>query len=584
MANLSVSLQTALSALQFNQAAIDVTSNNVSNANTEGYTRKVITAQTPVRDGQAAGVEIAKIQRSVSNQLIRELRAQMTMLGTLGVQDDFYGRMQEMFGTLDSDSTLSNRIGDLTAAFQALDVNPQGTSEKQHVVQVAVALAQDLNRMATEIQNMRRDADQGIATAVKEINQQLVIIEELNDQIAQQKALDRPTGDLEDQRDLALQRLSEQIDITAFSRADGRVAVFTQSGRALLDTTAVTLTHNPAVNVDASITYPGGFASIDANGIDLTTEITGGKIAGYIQMRDQILPNLTSEIDRLAVTLRDEVNKIHNDGATFPAPNALTGTRTVAGTDAFSGTGTVRIAVVDAAGEAVVVPFDFDLTALGATTVANVVTQINTALSGFATASINAQGKLVISADNAANGVVIDEGTSSVGGRGFSHYFGLNDFFVGDSSVSLSGQIAVRSDIVANPNLVATGEVASGAIAVGNPVITQGDNGVAQRIADRFTQQISFAAAGTLPALNLTMSDYAAEILGVNAVQADNAQQTLAFRKGVFDDLSFKAASLSGVNVDEELSNLLVYENAYNAAARLISVIQEMMDTLQNMV
>src|SRR5690606_103319 len=99
--------------------------------------------------------------------------------------------------------------------------------------------------------------------AVAEINTQLSQIDELNGEIARNKVLNMPIGDLEDKRDVALGKLAEQIDINYFTRSTGEVVVFTTSGRTLLHSDPVTLSHTSVSSMTASFSYPGTVDAID---------------------------------------------------------------------------------------------------------------------------------------------------------------------------------------------------------------------------------------------------------------------------------------------------------------------------------
>jgi flagellar hook-associated protein 1 FlgK len=340
-----------------------------------------------------------------------------------------------------------------------------------------------------------------------------------------------------------------------------------------------TFTHTPSAGLDVSVTYPGPIDGIYLDGVDITTELVNGKLGAMIRQRDTTLPNLAAEIDVLANTIFDQINAIHNDGAAFPPPNTLTGTRTVAGGDAFAGSGTTRIAITDANGQLVAPPVELDLTAYA--TVGALVTAIDTALGADGTASI-VGGKLVIDAAVSTNGVVINENDTAIGTQGFSHYFGLNDFFVGDNSVNLASNIAVRSDIVTTPELISHTELSATAAIAGDQAITDGGISVAQRLADVFNTTIAFGATGELGATNVKMSEYASQILAFNATQAAEADNQIAFKEVLYSDIKFRAESFSGVNIDEEMADLITLQNSFAAVARVITVTQELMDTLNN--
>jgi flagellar hook-associated protein 1 FlgK len=564
--SLDIALNNALTGLRTVQSALQITSNNVTNANTDGYSRKSAQQVSLVLAGQGAGVSITDVTREVNDNLLRQLRNYTSMIGQLTVNSDFFQRTQQIFGTLSSSSSLTAGLSDLSTAVEALATSPEDPTRQAAAITAAVALTQRFNDASDSIQQLRTEADQGIATSVNAINLDLGKIADLNDQIATNYASNMPTADLLDQRDLALTDLSQQMDFTTFTRSNGEIVIVSGGGRVLLDGTAPTLTHSPVAAADPSVTYPGAIDGINFNGVDITSDIHSGKLAALIDMRDTTLPNLQTQIDSLATTLADQVTA-----------NTLTGTRTVAGADPVAGTGTVRIAVVDGSGKLVAAPLDLDLTTVA--TVTDVVNAINAALGANGTASI-VGGKLQIDAANAANGIAINEGTSAIGTKGFSNYFGLNDFFVNTGGTSSAAGIQVRSDIVTSPSLMSRGDLSMTAAIAGDSAITSGNNTIAARIATAFDTRVNFSAAGGLPASTTTLSDYSGQILGLNATSAANATNTLTYQQGLYADVKNRADSVSGVNIDEEMANLIKLQQNYGAVSRVISVTSTLMDTL----
>ncbi len=339
----------------------------------------------------------------------------------------------------------------------------------------------------------------------------------------------------------------------------------------------------------------GGIGPILSGPNDITASIKSGELHGIIEARDTILPNLQAEIDKLTQMLRDEVNALHNTGTSRPPPNTLTGTRIFAqpATDTLTFSAAVRIAAVDANGNFVA---HYDLAA-GTYTVKQVETLINANLAGYATASTSTNGPLSIAASNSANGIAIvdlsDQTVTHTDGAttytGFSNYFGLNDLFVtptrvqGDSIPGIAGMIQVRGDIVKDPALLARGALVSTtspAPKAGDLGVALGDASVAQKIADRFLAALAFSATGNLPLTATDLAGYASEILSTTAVSASSAAKTAMFKETLFQELSFRNESISGVNIDEELRNMVLFENAYAATARVIQVVDDLFDLL----
>ena len=307
----------------------------------------------------------------------------------------------------------------------------------------------------------------------------------------------------------------------------------------------------------------------------VTSSLLSGRIKGLVETRDSALVDLGNQIEALSDTLRDQVNAIHNQGSGFPAANVLTGTRTVAGSDAFQATGNMRISVVGATG-LIVDTVDIDLTATGATTVNGLMSTINTALSGNALAQIT-NGNLVITATNSSNGLAINDigSAESATTLGVSHFFGLNDFFTG----ARSRDLAVRSDISTDPSRVSTAQLSTAAN-VGEAGITIGDNRTAQALDGIDDTQFTFAAVGGLPNSVATLGEFTGAIIGLNSVRAANAEQVNDRADLLLDNVTNLLTSQTGVNLDEELSNLILFQNAFEMSARILSIASEMFDLL----
>jgi len=597
--SLSVSLFSALSGLQTNQAALQVISENVTNANTVGYTRKVALPETVTLAGSAAGVELGDIARNVDPYLVADSNDALSQLAAIDVQSNYYQRIQDLYGQPDSNTSVSARIGNLGAALLELAATPESPALQIDAVNKAVTLAQQLNDMADQIQALRTQADQDIATKLHSVNEKLEAVAELNADIASRLAVGQSAADLEDQRDQAVQALSELIGVKTFTRESGVMVVMTPDGRVLADSVAATLSHDAAAQLDASIGYPGGINGIPMGGADITGSLAGGEVGGLIELRDSLLPGMQDELDRLAQVLRDELNQAYNLGSALPPANTVTGTRSFAapGADSVSFTADVRIGVVDPAGDFVAY---YDLPA-GAYTVSAIEGLIDANLAGFASASTAAGGPLSISADDPANGIaIVDLGANSVTHtdgatvyQGFSHYFGLNDLFVtpgaspGDPAAGIANTIAVRSDIVADQDLLVRGTLDSGtgaaAPAIGSAAIAAGDNGAVQALADAFGRSVTFAAAGNLAATSTTLAGYGADIVSANSIKASQHASSVEFRRTVYDQLAYRLQSESGVNVDEELANMIVYQNAYAATAQVITTTEELFEILNGM-
>jgi flagellar hook-associated protein 1 FlgK len=682
--SLNIALYNAISGLQANSRSLDVTAQNVSNVNTEGYSRKVAQQQSVFVNGQGAGVEIVKVSRKVNEFMISQLRDAITNLGDAGVRDEFYARMQDMFGTLASDSSIGYGLAELGARFQALADTPENVSLRTDLIERSRLMVEQLNDMALQIEALRVEVDRNIEDGVNVINTQLGVVQELNLRIAAGIALGQGVGELQDKRDIALDKIAELIDIQQFSRSNGEVVVMTKLGRTLVDRIAVTMTHTSVSSINPLVTLASGaIDGINLNGTDITSEIDGGQLAGLIAMRDELLPNLHSQMQELVTQLHDQVNAVHNQGASYPGMTSVTGTRTFAAADPPVWTGTFRIGVTDASGT--IVEF-LDVNLAATTTVGDLVTAIN-GMTNVSASLTGSPGQISITATGASR-FSFNEMTSAVtvGNRtmGASDFLGLNDFFSsgneyddyssayqssattalgvagtltvsggfgttgvaygsGDSLTDIAAnitangtlaaagisativadgagfrlritdaggdnfyvtdssglvstfnvkvhdagivtQVSVRSDIANDPSLVSRGTLNnSGSMLVGDVGLSTGDKSSIQALSNLFNAKLSYNATNQLAASTSTFSQYATEILSLNAVQASAANNNMTSRQVLVDNLEAKTASISGVNLDEELSLMIILENAYAASARVITTSQKMFEMLTNM-
>ncbi|HSR72582.1 MAG TPA: flagellar hook-associated protein FlgK, partial [Kiloniellales bacterium] len=223
------SLYSAVSGLQTAQKQLQVVSNNIANVNTEGYTRKIAAPESVVLDGQGAGVRLTEIQRTVDENLLKQLREHIARLTGQQVESHYLERTQTLFGSPANNSSLSHTITTLGTALEALAADPENLVNRSNVLDSARLLAEQLNYTSDNVQRLRLDADRQIGESVTRINDLLGEIHEYNQEISRALALGNSAADLEDQRDTLLTRLSEEIDIKYFKRTTGEVAISTSS-------------------------------------------------------------------------------------------------------------------------------------------------------------------------------------------------------------------------------------------------------------------------------------------------------------------------------------------------------------------
>ncbi|MGF6306710.1 flagellar hook-associated protein 1 FlgK [Bradyrhizobium sp. i1.8.4] len=584
MSSLDIARSIAFSGLSATQVQISVASANISNADTKGYTEKTANRSSSVTSGVGTGVTITGISSAVDKLLLKSLVGADSDLGAADTNNSYLTELEQLYGSTSSadsattGTSLANTIAAFESALSSLASTPSSASLQSNAVSALAAVTTQLQQTSSGIQKLRANADQDIASSVSDINTDLQQISDLNKQIKQEAAAGQPTADLEDQRNSALQDLASQMNVSYFTTSSGDLQVYTGSGQALVDSTAHPLSYTPASNVTASTTYGTGssnsFSGITVNGVDITSQISSGKVSALITLRDQTLPAAQSQLDELAEQLASSVNAVSNQGTSVPPPVSLTGIATVSSSTPLSATGTVRIAVADKSGNLVSYK-DLDLSSYA--TVGDLVNAIN-GISGLS-ASVDANGHLSISATGSGNGVAINEMTSSVGssGQGFSDYFGLNGLITGTGA----SDIAVRSDILSGTAALPTSTLdASSTLTVGNSVLSPGSATVVNLLSSTLTGSTSFAMAGGLGATTGSFTDYAAAIVANVAGKATQASAAYTAKQTAQSTYASSLSSQSGVNLDQESANLSSLQNKYAAASQIITAINAMFSAL----
>jgi flagellar hook-associated protein 1 FlgK len=319
MGTLTALLNLSQNALEANQAALDITSNNVANANTPGYTDEIATWQesdTVSLSGGATAAEGASVS-AVSQRdpvLNQRVQQQTQLQASSAAESTALNDLQSIFGIIStSTSPVSTTIGtDVNAFFSALSAlqaNPSDSSVRQGVLSAAGQLASDLNGAANQIAQQTTGLNQQVSGVVGQVNSLTASIAQLNLQIESKSASDGPSGDagtLEDQRQQDLTQLSQYIGFDQTKTENGGLTLTTANGAVLVSEgqSFALGTSNVGGNVDV----------VSSAGKDITSALTGGSLGGILQARDQDLPQVSTALDSLAYGIGSAVNAQNEAG------------------------------------------------------------------------------------------------------------------------------------------------------------------------------------------------------------------------------------------------------------------------------
>ncbi|MEE8247041.1 MAG: flagellar hook-associated protein FlgK, partial [Alphaproteobacteria bacterium] len=428
-------LQVALSALNTSQAALRTASGNIANVNTPGYARRVLIQETLVVGTQGSGVRVAEVRRIVDAFLIDELRNASSEAMAAEVQASLHDRIQSLLGGPGDENTLAARLNQMFVSLADLTMDSSSVVRRTAAINDLQAFGDEVSRLAQQIQDLRAEVDRQIQGEITKVNDALKRIQDLNPLIARESLAGRDASALIDQRDQAITDIAGVMDIRVSDLGNNTVGISTVSGVTLLDNVPRTLVYTPP----ATGTSATGFPAITVNAFDPSTGVAkaagspldravrSGSLRGYLDMRNGQLPDLAEQLGELAGMVVDQLNAVHNDNTAVPPPNALVGHNSgLTGADAHGFTGKLTLAVIDSSNE---IADSFVLDFASYATFDQAIAAANAALAGNGTLSL-AGGVMSFSAVNPANGVsMLQDATtpSSRGGRGFAHFFGLND-------------------------------------------------------------------------------------------------------------------------------------------------------------
>jgi flagellar hook-associated protein 1 len=308
MAGLFGTLSVALSGLQAQQGALEITANNVANANTPGYSRArpvLVEGDPIVTDSLTLGSGV-KLQGSQSlRDPILELRLnqETQQQGRFDAIVSAMQQVQVMFSGNGND--LGTQITNFFNSLQQLSTNPSDLSQRQGVLTAAGNLATAFHTTVANLQSQRDNLDLSVSQTVDQINTYATQIAQLNTQISGLQNIGENADTFIDQRNNVIRQLSGLVDIAEVQSNNGLTVSTTNGTPLVAEQQSFTLQTKP----DSS-----GVNHIFAQGVDITSKITAGKLAGILDVRDQEIPQVVSDLDTLSSGLSSSLNAAHQAG------------------------------------------------------------------------------------------------------------------------------------------------------------------------------------------------------------------------------------------------------------------------------
>lgn len=441
--SISSVLLAGLSGLRASQTAMGVVSQNLANANTPGYVRAEVSYSPLVQVGQSGGVQIESITRAADQFLATASYIAAANYASASVRSDLLTRAQESFGDPASSASMFAQLDSFWSSLSEISVDPSSALRRGDAVSALQAMFSEVNRVGSTLQDLIAEADQRIANAVDEAQDLMNRIDQLNGEIRLNQRIGADSTAAENSQSILVDRLSQLMDVRVTKQDIGGINVRTSGGALLVGISAARLSYTPN---DSNFATHGVIRINEQLGTQSNLEplLLGGEIKGLIRARDVDLPGLANALGGFAAALGDALNAAHNENASSPAAGSLTGRQTgLLGSDVLGFSGEAIIGITDATGNLTQrLTIDFDAGEIyGEDPLATysfiggdidaLATALNTA---FAAAnppgSASFSGGVLQLDVGAGGGIVIQQDPDDPAdraGRGFSHFFGLND-------------------------------------------------------------------------------------------------------------------------------------------------------------
>lgn len=547
-------LNTAKMGLLSQQLAIEVTGQNIANVQTEGYSRQEVNFEsTNPRSfslGQiGTGVRVAGIERSHDKFLFSQILAEGDTLGRFQVRKDVFEQLEILLSENNGQS-INQSLNSFFASIQDVSSNPTGLPERSSMLEEAKNLASVFNNLGESFFQIQQNLDAAISVEVAKINSLTQEVAALNKAIHANEPTTFSANDLRDKRDLKVKELSELIDLNFIDEQDGQISLTLDDGTPLvLQSTAFSL--DTVINGNNKSFLDVGIRDPSGNFSNVTSSLTGGTIKGYLDMRDTEVEIVRDKLDRLAAGFVQQFNEIHQrgfgvDGST--GNNFFNALRTTVVADT-NNTGSATLTAINGDPSNISVDkYEITLTGSNSFSLANLTTGASSGTFTFTAGSTF----------NLANGFAVTISGSAAAG----------DKFKLSASESAARNFSVASGVLSNTSKIAAG-LNSG---------SDGNN--ALELADLQSKLVFDSVTLKAGSGAFTFDEFYSSMVSTVGIQSFSSRSTMTQQDGILLQLNTRRESVAGVSIDEEMINMIKFQQAYNAAARLIGVVDELLDTV----
>jgi len=531
------------------QAALEVTSHNISNVNTEGYSRQraefVNNKGYPIYGGViGGGVDITSIQRVYDQFIAAQINDETSTKSGWETTDSILQEIESSL-TENEDYGLNKALNDFWNAWADLADQPTGFTERSALVGAAERLCDTFNARRIGLQTIQENLDVTMQRTVGEINNITASIADLNAQISASELGERRTAnDLRDQRDEQLRKLAEYVDYTSVTGEAGQITVLLKNGSPLVSGTQSWKLQADTFMADSNF-HQVEWENTDGSRTNVMDAINDGKIGAFIKQRDSFIAGVLNDMDTLAAAITQEVNKSHTRGY---------------GLDGSSGNNFFKPLIARI--------WEDNSNTGNAQSEVTVYNQTLLTLHDYQVRFTSGTGFVVkdqtTGEDVATHDLIIDGPVV--------HFDGIElritdspqagDIFYISASRQAAADLAVSSEVSLNYDKIAASKTGDG-----------GDNQVALEINGLQLEKL-------LSGGSATFNEYLGNIIGQVGVQKQDAEMNVNHHEDILSNLTTLKETVSGVSIDEEMINLMKFQRAYQASAKIITIADELYQTL----
>ena len=619
--SLGSALATAMSGLRANQAALSIVSSNIANAQTPGYVTQSVNQVETTTGDTGASVSVTGVNRQLNQFIQTQLRSETSGGAYADQMASVLTQLQSVYGTPGDAGTLETAFSNFTTALQSLSTTSGSSSAQISAVTAAQSLAQQLNATTQGIQTLRSNAEQDINISVGQANAAMTQIAQINTQLQGLRSTDPTAATLMDQRDSAINQLSQLMDIRVSTDNTNQTTVYTTNGVELVGAQASklnfnsqgTLNANSQWNANPAKSSAGSLTIKLANGatIDMiaTNSISSGQIAADLTLRDKTLVQAQAQVDQLAASMASALSDKTTAGTVAPAAlapkagfdldlsNVLPG-NTINLTYTDTATNTQHQVSIVRVDDPAALPLSNAGTSPNNQVIgvnfsggmASVVAQLNSALGSANLQFSNPAGSTLRVLDNGTSSATVNAASvtttvsSLAGGSAQLPVFTDGNLLYtgsitrnGSQQTGLAGRITVNAALLSDPSKLTVYNT--------SPLTNAGDTTrsdflYSQLTTGTFTYSPQTGLGTAATPFKGTLTSFMQQFLSQQSNAATSATQLQQGQDVVVNALQQKFKSSSGVNIDTEMANLIALQNTYAANAHVMSVVQTMMTSL----